>query len=144
KQIPMFQTSRNGQALKSYDLIIFDAPNQSFLDHTYPITDLNQPTSDPQTVHEGDSAFPAWKDSAAGPVQKITTQNSYSYLLAALGPSADRVAVERNADGRLEEFSIGPDHALVHRWQVAPNSTWSFQDSLGGFVRQIRVTHEAD
>ena len=32
--------------------------------------------------------------------------------------------VGRNADGRLEIFAIGDDHALWQKWQVAPNSGW--------------------
>src|SRR5207244_9963648 len=103
------------------DFMRFDSsgPLTAFVDHTYDITDLAyDPTHNPPTYHAGDALITQWKDSASGPVQTIITQDSYSYLLAVLGPSADRVAVERNADGRLEEFSIGPDHALLHRWQV--------------------------
>lgn len=40
--------------------------------------------------------------------------------------------VGRNADGRLEVFAIGPDKALWHIWQTAPNSGWSSWSSLGG------------
>jgi hypothetical protein len=40
--------------------------------------------------------------------------------------------VMRNADGRMEVFIIGSDHALWHKWQVALNSGWSEWESLGG------------
>jgi hypothetical protein len=33
--------------------------------------------------------------------------------------------VGKNADGRLEIFGIGDDHALWQKWQVAPNNGWS-------------------
>jgi hypothetical protein len=33
--------------------------------------------------------------------------------------------VGRNADGRLEIFAVGDDHALWQKWQVAPNNGWS-------------------
>jgi len=40
--------------------------------------------------------------------------------------------VGHNADGRLEVFAIGPDKALWHIWQTAPNNGWSSWSSLGG------------
>lgn len=40
--------------------------------------------------------------------------------------------VMRNADGRMEVFMIGSDHALRHKWQVAVNGGWSDWESLGG------------
>jgi len=42
------------------------------------------------------------------------------------------VVVGRNADGRLEVFAKGPDTALWHIWQTAPNNGWSSWASLGG------------
>src|SRR6266700_4047201 len=39
--------------------------------------------------------------------------------------------VVQNDDGRLEVFATGPDYALLHIWQVAPNGSWSNWNSLG-------------
>jgi len=39
--------------------------------------------------------------------------------------------VVQNDDGRLEVFATGPDNALWHIWQVAPNGSWSTWNSLG-------------
>jgi Repeat of unknown function (DUF346) len=39
-----------------------------------------------------------------------------------------------NADGRLEVFGNGTDHAIYHNWQVTPNGGWSGWNSLGGLV----------
>ncbi|HEX4883612.1 MAG TPA: C1 family peptidase, partial [Casimicrobiaceae bacterium] len=44
------------------------------------------------------------------------------------------IAVDRNADGRMELFVRGTDNALWHKWQVAPNSPWSGWSSLGGVL----------
>jgi VCBS repeat protein len=41
-------------------------------------------------------------------------------------------AVARNADGRLEVFTVRSDHTLWHIWQIAPNSGWSQWEALGG------------
>jgi hypothetical protein len=41
------------------------------------------------------------------------------------------VSVGRNADGRLEVFSVSSDLNLWHRWETAPNGAWSAWESLG-------------
>ena len=41
------------------------------------------------------------------------------------------IVVASNADGRLELFAIGSPGGVVHAWQLAPNSGWSAQASLG-------------
>src|SRR6266702_3205378 len=38
--------------------------------------------------------------------------------------------VVQNDDGRLEVFATGPDYALLHIWQAAPNGRWSNWASL--------------
>ncbi len=45
--------------------------------------------------------------------------------------SISNAAVEQNADGRLEVFTIGSDGALWHIWQTSPNGTWSTWFSSG-------------
>lgn len=42
--------------------------------------------------------------------------------------------VTSNADGRLEVFGNGTDHAVWHRWQTAPNNGWAAWSSLGGLL----------
>jgi hypothetical protein len=41
------------------------------------------------------------------------------------------VSVGRNADGRLEAFSVGATLDVWHRWETAPNGGWSGWSSLG-------------
>ncbi|HYI46880.1 MAG TPA: matrixin family metalloprotease [Allosphingosinicella sp.] len=50
------------------------------------------------------------------------------------GVITSRIAVGRNADGRLEVFARGTDNALWHIWQTAPNNGWSAWASLGGVI----------
>ena len=38
--------------------------------------------------------------------------------------ATSRIAVGRNADGRLEVFAAGLDGAIWHTWQTAPNDGW--------------------
>jgi hypothetical protein len=40
------------------------------------------------------------------------------------GVKLNGVVVGRNADGRLEVFAFGDDHAVWHTWQTAPNNGW--------------------
>ena len=42
--------------------------------------------------------------------------------------------VASNADGRLEVFGNGTDHAIWHNWQTVPNGGWSGWASLGGLL----------
>jgi hypothetical protein len=45
------------------------------------------------------------------------------------------LSVGRNADGRLELFTAGPQNQLVHMWQVAANGGWNpGWESLGGYL----------
>jgi uncharacterized protein GlcG (DUF336 family) len=39
---------------------------------------------------------------------------------------------------------IGSDHALWHKWQVAPNDGWSGWASLGGWIDHLAVGYNAD
>jgi hypothetical protein len=136
--------------IMSYDFYGSDR----FADATYPVTDLNySPSHNPPTYNGGDAFFAEWKDTASGPVQKITTQNSYTYLTAVLGPNTDQVATALKADGRLELFKIGADHALYVQQQVNPGGvnplnpftqSWTPFQYLGGFVRQIKAARDAD
>lgn len=43
-------------------------------------------------------------------------------------------AVNHNADGRLEVFSVAADHQLWHSFQTAPDSGWSPGYGLGGVL----------
>jgi len=45
-------------------------------------------------------------------------------------------AVARNSDGRLDDFAVGTNNRLIHRWQnSAGSSTWSAYQTLGGAVK---------
>jgi hypothetical protein len=52
--------------------------------------------------------------------------------------------ITRNADGRLEVFVIGSDHALWHMWQTAPGNGWSGWASLGGWIDRLTTGQNAD
>jgi hypothetical protein len=43
------------------------------------------------------------------------------------------MAVARNADGRMEVFARGTDSALIHNWQLGPNTGWANQWMSLGF-----------
>ncbi len=48
------------------------------------------------------------------------------------------MAVARNADGRMEVFARGNDRALIHIWQVGPNTGWTDEwRSLGGRLHSV-------
>jgi hypothetical protein len=55
-----------------------------------------------------------------------------------------QIVSAQNADGRLEEFGIGNDTALWHRWQTTPNGSWSNWVSLGGGITFIDVGRNAN
>jgi hypothetical protein len=61
-----------------------------------------------------------------------------------LGGFALEVTVATNADGRLEVFYIGTDHALYHNWQVSPGGGWAGQQPLVGSALQLAVGRNAD
>ncbi len=66
------------------DVMSYDAPNKQFLDRAFPITDWNFTGS--QLVHGGEGFFPHWLN-GDGSTSKILTQDSYTYLMAVLGPA---------------------------------------------------------
>lgn len=74
-----------------------------------------------------------------------------SVALAATDASAStnfagsRLAVAKNADGRIEVFKINADGELHHKWQRTPGGNWSPWSSLGGsFLPGIVVTTNSD
>lgn len=48
--------------------------------------------------------------------------------------SAKSIAVGRNADGRLEVFSVRPNDLISHLWQIELNGSWSNDAQLGSNV----------
>ncbi len=130
------------------DLMAYDAPITSFLDMNYSVTNVNYDASKPVppgytwNTRGGDDFFAQWNDN--GTIDKITTQDSYTYLLAVLGPSMDQVAVASNADGSQVAFAIGSDHGVWSRHQLSYGNNWSTWQSLGGFAEQITVGHNRD
>jgi hypothetical protein len=75
-----------------------------------------------------------------------------------LSASAKQVSVAANENGRLEVFSIGPDSAILHNWQVLPNGGWHGkrtpenqpnggwhgERALGGRARQLCAAENQD
>jgi acylphosphatase len=55
-------------------------------------------------------------------------------MYAIEGAATPTPALAHNADGRLEVFTRGPDKAMWHSWQTAPNGNWSGWASLGGGI----------
>jgi hypothetical protein len=141
------------------DMMAYDAPNVSFLDTTYTVTDANYiPSKGPvisgtrYNVAPGSSPFGsnffAWWDPTGNDdpttAVKITQQDSYTYLLAVLGPNMNQLAVVQNSSGGLESFAIGPNHDLIHQWQSAPGGAWSSWQTLGGYVQSFVVGTNAN
>jgi hypothetical protein len=58
--------------------------------------------------------------------------------------SASRVAVARNADGRLEAFTIGPHWEVFDQAQSTPGGTWSSPVRLTGSVGGLAAETNAD
>ena len=72
-------------------------------------------------------------------------QRTWSGWASEGGVLTSEIAVEGNADGRLEVFVRGTDNALWHKWQVAPNGTWSNWNSQGGVLTSnIAAAKNAD
>jgi hypothetical protein len=132
------------------DMMTYDAPNASFIDMNYSVTDANYDPTLPaplpgyawNVAHAGDSFFAEWKESN-GTIDKITLQDSYTYLHAVLGRSTNQVAVGTNANGLLQTFAIGSDNSVQTRTQLSGGG-WSAWSSLGGFVEQITVNRDTD
>jgi hypothetical protein len=63
--------------------------------------------------------------------------------------SLSNAAVGRNADGRLEVFTVGSDGALWHLWQTTPGGSWSSwfssgQPSVVSLQQDLAVVSNAD
>ncbi|NML13645.1 C1 family peptidase [Azohydromonas caseinilytica] len=75
----------------------------------------------------------------------IEQQGAWSGWASEGGVLTSDIAVDNNADGRLEVFVRGTDGAVWHKWQVAPNSGWSGWASEGGVITSnIAVGRNAD
>jgi len=136
---PIFQFSTANPP----DLMAYDAPNTVPLDQTFAVTDLNYDPKSNSYSNGGDRFYAEWKD-LNGVTNKITTQDSFSYLMTALGPHHGEMTMARNSNGNLEAFAIGPGHQLWHEWQWSPGGSWSGWQSLGGYVVQIAVGQNKD
>jgi hypothetical protein len=65
------------------EIMSYDAPNRNFLNQVFNITDLNYHPDLGHNVHEGDHFYPQWNNN--GTIETMTTEDSYTYLLAVLG-----------------------------------------------------------
>ena len=62
----------------------------------------------------------------------------------ALGGSADYIAADQDADGRLEIFYVGTNSKIYHNWQTVPNGGWHGEEALGGSGQQIASARNQD
>ena len=84
-----------------------------------------------------------WSNSAGACITQSNNQSGWSGW-SSLGGWIDRIAVNKNQDGRLEIFARGGDGAVWHNWQTAPNSGWSGWNSLGGWIDMLTVGQNQD
>ncbi|MHB1876825.1 MAG: CHAP domain-containing protein, partial [Streptosporangiaceae bacterium] len=54
------------------------------------------------------------------------------------------IAAVRNADGRLELFGTNSADGIFHRWQVAPNGSWSGWSQMPGALTSVAATRNKD
>lgn len=52
----------------------------------------------------------------------------------------------KNCDQRVEQFGVGADHHLYHRWQNSPGGSYSGWSNLNGYLiyNQIQVARNVD
>jgi len=75
----------------------------------------------------------------------LVQQGAWSNWASEGGVLTSDIAVDRNADGRMEVFVRGTDNAVWHKWQIAPNSSWSGWASLSGVITSnICIGRNAD
>ena len=68
-------------------------------------------------------------------IGEMTRTNVWSGFSPLGGLIIGDPAVGRNADGRLEVFVVGTDHAVYHKFQtIAGSNSWSGFARLGGYV----------
>ncbi len=70
-----------------------------------------------------------WRRQQAAPAG--TGWDAWEDLGMPLGAPLSDVSVGRNADGRLEVFSVSNAHDVWHRWETAPDGAWSGWENLG-------------
>jgi len=79
----------------------------------------------------GGGGTPGWSTV----IGEMAKTNVWSGFFSLGGAIIGDPAVSRNADGRLEVFVVGTNHALYHKFQtVAGSNSWSGFASLGGYV----------
>jgi uncharacterized protein YfiM (DUF2279 family) len=121
------------------DIMSYDEPNQQVINDTFAVTDFNYDPShkDPMTgkseplYHAGDALFAEWK-LADGTIDKITTQNSYTYLATVLGrksqatiaPGATPNGYTFSTDNTQHIVFLGTDGKIYEDWFSTIDSTW--------------------
>ncbi|MDQ6866003.1 MAG: Ig-like domain-containing protein, partial [Thermoproteota archaeon] len=116
--------------------IVFYTPNTGFSgtdSYIYKATDGQGVDSNIATVTITVNA-----SQPSGNNETIQT-TSGSNVWSGFGPLGGNIlgnpAVGRNADGRLEVFVVGTDHAIYHKFQTSAGSnSWSGFASLGGYL----------
>jgi hypothetical protein len=110
------------------DLMSYGSPNQTFINQTFDVTDLNY---DPKTgkKNEGDGMYaiafhPSWSNAwGLDWYAKATEQNSYTYLLAVLGANPHQMT------GQVEDI-----HTYLN---------WKFKGTVATFS-DANAAHTAD
>jgi hypothetical protein len=135
------------------DIMSYDAPNTSFIDQTFNVTDLNYNPKTGTNYNAGGNFYAWWQVSSfPWEVDQITTQNSYTYLMAVLGPNQNQLAVAQDIiQGGTDTFAIGPNHDLIYQRSIFEGvnslygaNNWYKWQSLGGYVESFVVSHDAD
>jgi GH25 family lysozyme M1 (1,4-beta-N-acetylmuramidase) len=115
--------------------------------------------TEPGPLFGGWSAWTIWQWSDSGQIAGIPGGaavdldkfgGSYAQLAALAGtgrPAPETGPVtSRNADGRLEVFTVGSTGSVFHAWQVRPNGSWSAWMPLSGgrVAGSVSVATNAD
>jgi hypothetical protein len=82
-------------------------------------------------------------DGAAWHIRHTTPGGSWGSW-SSLGGQFQQLAVEQDADGRVDLLAIGTDDAVWHNRQAAPGEAFGGWQSLGNQVRQIATGRDAE
>ena len=137
-------------AAQHYECALEQADSQFHLEHRANYGDSNDLYAGPAAAQFTGATTPnsTWwdgSDSGLNILQISDSGPTMTFVQADPGVSfASQLCAGRNADGRLEVFSVGTNTLLYHNWQVAPNGGWHGGLALGGAAKQAAVGRNAD
>ncbi len=112
-----------------------------------PVTSLANAQFPPSMAQNADGrleAFTVGTDGALWHIYQVAPNGTWSSWTPRGKPpnltAINAPFVDKNADGRLEAFTIGSDGALWHIWQITPNGLWSNWFSSGQPTASVRNT----